>query len=278
MKILAVVVLYEPNISILHENLNAYVSHVEQTIAWDNSPYSYRRNEEFLKQEYPSIIYMGDGRNYGISYVLNKAWEYARENNHEVLLTMDQDSVFVDFTTYRKRVEDYWKTEGLCVCGPTPNLNKSLSISQEFSRKNYVITSGMLIPISLLNVCGGYELDFKVDGIDVELCYHLKERGFYTYVDNRSDLVQRYGEQKVKKLLGRTFLCANYNASRLYGIFRNHIIIWRKYNHPKEIKRMVIHDYFVSFVIKDVLLFGNNKIKKLWAVFKGIRDGFLSEI
>ena len=276
MKIVAVVVLYHPDLKILYENLMAFTYQVNATLIWDNSPTeAFVKNEVFLRNRFPHLIIQGDGTNHGISYGLNKAWDFARQNHYDALLTMDQDSTFSDFEFYRNRVENKWKTEGLCVCGPTPNLKKSDDVSMEFSQNSHLITSGMLIPVSLLDVCGGYCRDYMIDGIDIELCYHLKACGYHTFIDNKSNLVQRFGQHETRTIpfFGEKAF-SNYNASRLYEIFRNHIITWRRYHHPRELTKLIFYEYFISYVIKDVVLLGSNKKEHLMAVFHGIVDGF----
>ncbi len=276
MKIIAVVVLYHPDLQILQENLMAFTYHVGKTLIWDNSPReTSAKNANFIRNIFPHAIIQGDGINHGISYGLNKAWEYARQNQYDALLTMDQDSVFSDFESFRNRVVNKWEMEGLSACGPTPNLKKTEDTSVEFSRNSHLITSGMLIPVSLLDNCGGYCQDYKIDGIDIELCYHLKACGYHTYIDNKSNLVQRFGQHETRTipLFGEKAF-SNYNASRLYEIFRNHIITWRRYHFPWKLTKLIFYEYFVSYVIKDILLLGDNKKEHLTAVFNGCIDGF----
>lgn len=274
MKILAIVILYYPDLDVLRENLEAFMRHVETTMIWDNSPKEISAmNEKHVKSFLSNVLFQGNGHNLGISSGLNKAWEYAKHNQYDVLLTMDQDSLFCDFESYLQRVLGFWKSEGLCACGPTPNLNRNIVLG-EFNQEPHLITSGMLIPVSLLNDCGGYCQDFKIDGIDIELCYKLKEYGYKSYIDNKSNLIQRFGQQEKRKLpiLGeKTF--SNYNKDRLYGIFRNHIIVWRRYHYPRRLAKLIFYEYFTTYVIKDVF-FGKGKREKLRAVFKGIIDGF----
>ncbi|MBQ6063156.1 MAG: glycosyl transferase family 2 [Prevotella sp.] len=276
MRILAVVILYNPDLQLLQENIGAFTSHVETTMVWDNSPKEISmKNEQFAMDCFPQVIYKGDGYNRGISFGLNKAWEYARKNQYDVLLTMDQDSIFSDFKEYKQRVITKWQSEGLCACGPTPNISKDSGLLEDFSQSPRLITSGMLIPVPLLNACGGYCADYHIDGIDVELCYHLNNLGFQTFIDNKSNLSQRFGQQVTRKIPffgDKTF--SNYNPSRLYEIFRNHIITWRRYHYPRNLSKLIFYEYFISYVIKDVIILGKGKGKKLRAVFKGVVDGF----
>ena len=279
MRILAVIILYHPVLEHLRKNIDAISHDVERVIIWDNSPMEeMEHNKSFCKSHYPAADFVGDGRNMGISHVLNYAWQFARSNDYDTLLTLDQDSLFVDFNTYKQRVSGKWAKDGLCLCGPTPNLHLAQHPMQGFSKQDDIITSGMLVPISLLSQCGGYCTDFKVDGIDVELCYHLREFGFLTYRDNQSNLIQQFGTPESKTIMGITFHAHNYSPSRLYGIFRNHTIIWRNYHQPYALLKKVVYGYFFKIVVLGVIMVEKQKKEKLSAVFRGFKDGFSQNI
>lgn len=274
MKILAVVIIYNPQLNILERNMNAWYSYVSGVLIWDNSDARCRqRHIDFLANRYKDITYKGDGTNHGISYCLNKSWLYAEANGFDTILTMDQDSIFSNFPEFAKDVQLHWEQKGYCPCGP--NVNEEHAKGPEiFTESHYIITSGMMIPVELLKLCGGYCADFSIDGIDVELCYHLHEKGYSSMIDTRVALRQQYGEPK-KKQFGRFSLYSKgYQPYRLYGIFRNHIIVWRKYHHPRKILWTIFRLYFLAFVLEGVVLLEDNKIMKLKAVTKGIIDGF----
>ena len=276
MRVLAIVILYNPDLKLLQENLNAFTFQVDETMIWDNSPKDvYAKNEKYIHELFPHIVIQGDGNNHGISFGLNKAWKYASQKQYDVLLTMDQDSVFRDFKLFLSRGEDKWIKEGLSACGAFPIDGNGDSMTEEFLPVNHLITSGMLIPVSLLDSCGGYCQEYKIDGIDIELCYRLRKLGFQTFIDTKSFIKHRFGQQGIKKIpfFGVKYF-SNYNPSRLYGIFRNHIITWRRYHYPRTLTKLIFYDYFKSYVIKDVIFFGSNKREHLAAVYKGFVDGF----
>lgn len=278
MNILSVVILYHPDLKHLQKNIDAFLQYTSHLIIWDNSPIQeMHENSRFCYQHYPDSTYIGTGENNGISAALNYAWRFAQEKNYDTLLTMDQDSLFVDFGTYKKRIEQKWSHDGICLCGPTPNLHLNKNLKEGFSGMPDIITSGMLVPVSLLNQCGGYCKGFLVDGIDIELCYHLRENGYKIYRDNESNLIQQFGHSLSKRIYGITVHAHGYSSDRLYHIFRNHLMIWRKYGHPVCLLKKILYDYFLKMALLGILFVENDKGEKLKAVFSGLRDGIKNQ-
>lgn len=272
MRILATVILYNPDLQLLHANLSAFIDKVENIYVWDNSPAPMAEaTKKWLTAKFPDAIIRGDGANHGIAYGLNKGLLYASENDFDALLTMDQDSVFEDFSTYRSRVEKKWKDQGICLCGPTPNLSKEQR-SKRFLAVNHLITSGMIVPMEALRQHGGYNEHFFVDGIDVEFCMRMRQKGIRAYEDMYSLLVQRFGVPTERKFLGLTFRGHGYSPQRLHAIFRNHLLIWRHFGHLPIFMLHLIRYYLLSMGL-GVLFAENHKREKLNAIFHGILDG-----
>ncbi len=278
--ILAVLIAYNPDLKLLMEDINSFFNAVDLLYIWDNSPIEIRQKTEiFLRQTFPNIIMEGNGKNMGISYGLNKGWQYAKNHDLDVVLTMDQDSSFQNFEEYLQRVLVKWEKEGYCLCGPTPNLHlkKGKSI-QGFSRHIAIITSGMLVPVELLDYVNGYCNDFLVDGIDFDICYKMRENGYESYMDNESNLIQHFGKPQYRTILGIQIHGYGYSPFRVYGIFRNHIIVWRRYHHNGILLRHITKHYFLEYLLKGVLLVEDNKWNKLKAACQGIVGGFRFKI
>lgn len=279
-KLLAVVVTYHPDLDLLKENIAAFADRVGEIYVWDNSPSEESvKTGEFLRLHFPHVIIEGVGENKGVSYGLNHGWKYAQKHGYDLVLTMDQDSRFENFDAFLGRVLDKWEKEGLCVCGPTPNRQQgNQKEGQGFIRSIAVITSGMLVPMQILNDAEGYCEDFFVDAIDFDFCYRIREKGYEAFMDLESNLIQVFGEPRYKKILGMKIHGYGYSPLRVYGIFRNHIITWRRYHHPGVLLRHIVKQYFFNYLLKGVLLVEDKKWTKLKAAFKGMVDGFKYKI
>ena len=96
-RILAIVVTYYPEKELLEKNVSAFINDVEKILIWENTPNDKKLLYRFLSD--PKVDYCGDGVN-SISHALNYAWKYAETNGYNYLLTMDQDSVFENFSLF----------------------------------------------------------------------------------------------------------------------------------------------------------------------------------
>lgn len=279
--ILAVVVLYNPDIQLLKKNLFAFQQYVNKIILWDNSSYASTQQQidQFLTT-FSNIIVIHKKINMGISTALNYAWNFANNHGYKAMLTMDQDSVFHYFPIFKNKVIEIWENEGLCICGPSicDASKTTFDTYDSFIEKKHIITSGMLVPIELLNKIGGYCDNFFVDGIDVELCVKARLYNYKSLIYRGAFLIQIYGTPQCKKILGKTLHSFGYPPNRLYNIFKSQIIIFRKYHYPLDILRDIIYHYVFRFTIKGVILVECNKREKLKAVYQGIKDGLLAKI
>lgn len=164
--ILAVVIVYNPDEHLLIKNISSFIGHVQRVWVWQNSPIPSSLKQHL--QRIPNaekLEIVGSGqKNIGISKALNEAYHFAKQEGFRHLLTMDQDSIWVDFPKFIDYVDKYiLQGDQLALCGPTLDQGASKAFHEEV---HYLITSGTLVPIQLLDSIGGYCEDFMVDGID----------------------------------------------------------------------------------------------------------------
>ena len=273
-RVLAIVVSYYPDKDLFIRNISALLESVDKLIIWENTP---EKAEDYRYATDSKIEYVSEGGNVGISKALNYAYNYALRYNYDYLLTMDQDSYFINLKQYLD-TSLFFAGELPYIYGPLVTRNKDTIPDNKIIKLNKhqsIITSGMLIPTIVLNIIGGYCEDFMVDAIDVDFCIRAKNAGYSIYRNGNGVLLQHFGEPYTRSLLGKQYICPNYSASRLYGIFRNHLIIYRRY-HKIETKKLLFM-YFRHFIPR-IVLWEKNKIKKLGSIFKGITDGFTYKI
>ena len=269
--ILAVVVTYYPDKDVLFKNIRSFICYVDKIIIWENTPINERSLYRFVSD--PKVSYHGEEEN-SITHALNYAWKYAVEKKYDYLLTMDQDSVWENFDGFLQQ------TIYNPSCPPGiwgPNLNTHGDSKKDFSKVRYLINSGMLQSIDIINKVGGWREDFRIDAFDVEYCYHAKELGIMCYRVGGYKLEHTLGNPSVKRVFGKQLHLLNYSPSRLYDIYRNHIIIIRKYKDTKVLKRKFIRFWIINHIF--AVIFGEkNKRGKLSAIFRGVLSGFSTTI
>lgn len=274
MKIFAIVICYNPDFNLLLKNVSAYQAFVEKIIIWDNTNptiINVLKNNYF--KNYSNIEYITNNNNSGISQALNYAWRYAKKNDYTAFMSMDQDSIWINFDVFFTLCKKKLKTE-TCILGPPINKEVS-SESHTLIPRNYIITSGMIIPTKILDSINGYPSEFFVDGIDIDICIKAKQKGYNIFVVQGCSLIQQFGANLKFKFLHKTYPSSNYPPKRLYEIFRNHIIIYRR-THSSAVLRL-IKGYFIVY-LRAIVLFEDNKIKKIFAICKGIISGLIFKI
>lgn len=268
-KILGIIVTYFPEKKLLIRNVEAIIRYVDKLIIWENTT---ENKEAFRFVSGSNIEYFSEGRNVGISKALNFGWKYAQKEGFDYILTMDQDSIFINFQKYLITSFAIANDDSI-VFGPLVTVDKKEEPSEcinELAKNQYLITSGMLVPTKVLQTIEGYRETFLIDGIDVDFCIRVQDAGFKIYKNHNGILLQHFGIPSVYKLLGKEYICSNYSPFRYYGILRNHIIIYRC-SHRLYVKKLV-KTYFFHFLPR-IILWESNKIKKVWYMAKGIVDG-----
>ena len=109
MKYIAGIVLYNPDLGRLKENIESICKQVDKVILIDNGSDNIREIEDLIK-EYLNCILLKNGENMGIAYALNQILKYAYENDVKWFLTLDQDSV-----CSRNLINTYSKYIDICI-------------------------------------------------------------------------------------------------------------------------------------------------------------------
>lgn len=263
-KILAIVVTYYPEKDLLVRNIRAFIEHVDKVLIWENTPSPDKLQYRYFTHE--KVEYYGDGVN-SISRALNFAWEYANENGFDYLLTMDQDSYFENFDFYvNKTVFCKDAPDGIW----TPQMNEE-KVSEEYEEIDIPITSGMLASIKIVNAIGGWNESYTIASVDDEFFLQAHQCKIKKYKVKDASLLQRFGITQVVTVFGHKLELRNYGPQRLYDIYRNNIILIRKYPKIDYLRKNFFHYWLKAIVL--VFLFEKQRFRKTAAIFKGIISG-----
>lgn len=271
MRILAIVVTYYPEKELLESNVSAFVDEVDKVLIWENTPPSDKKDYRFI--QHAKVEYCGDGVN-SISHGLNYGWQYAKDHGYDYLLTMDQDSLLENFACMKQDAESHCYDKA--IIGPLINKVKdekgSDGDNHTFEVEN-LITSGSLIPIEVLNTLGGYDERLSIDGLDTDLSYRAKANGILLLRFEGCNLIQRFGEPVVRSFCGKEYHISMYSPKRLRSILKAHVYLIRKHkNMSRDVKRYILRHYVVDKT-KEIILFENQKMRKLFSLYDGIIEG-----
>ena len=264
---LSIIVVYNPKVDLLVKDICSFIKNVDLLIIWQNSVLSDDVREYI--SSLGNIIFAGNGINQGIPTALNYALSYAIKNGYDYLLTMDQDSVLENFDNYKNTVIKK-NQEKSCIVGAYQTFLESKLSEDIFSEYKWVITSGTIFPIRLLNEIGGFETSFFIDTVDIEVCIRARKYGYKCYICRTGKLIQKYGVKHTIKMLNKTINYVVYSPDRIYGIFRNLTMLLITYR-KKEISYELFTFSFI--VIKSAVFEKRNRTKSLLAMLFGIIDG-----
>lgn len=267
MKIFCVITLYYPDWELVRYNLKIMSPYLDKIVLWNNTP-----NVAPMKY-FEEFEILSQGENIGLSRAYTEIWKIASAGSYDYLMTMDQDSQWEDFPTYIKMMKEYEKDaiqkhKTLYFVSTEPNQPPYTQISIDG------INSGAIIPIELLNKTMGYNTDFFVDCVDYWLIANARKKGYDCVQIGETRLIQKFGNPKRVYFFGKTFYTSNYSAIRIYGILRNHLILFQKYDIPKNFKREVYKNYLFRMPIK-IILGEKHKWTKIKAFCCGVFDGLL---
>lgn len=224
------------------------------------------------------VIYLDENK--GIAYALNQGIKYAIDKGYSWILTLDHDSIVTEnminnmlrcynsFNDYKKR-----KIAMLVPIHIEENQvsNKNVVNNRVFNEVLTEITSGALTKSDTYKTIGLYDEKLFIDLVDHDYCLNLNEKGMKIIQVNNAILIHNLGESVQKSILGLTMTPTNHSPLRRYYMTRNRIYIWNKYK--KQFPQWVSLDKkrFLSENIK-ILLFEDNKFKKIRFIVKGISD------
>lgn len=273
MKILGIVVCYNPDVKELYYNIDQYIDYVDNLIVWQNSP---NIEKEFSLVASGNInekiTFMGKGVNQGIAYPLNIARKIILSENDKFthLLTMDQDSTWVNFEDYKLEIENKYLDAIF-----SPNINNEIVSNQRFVEVKTCITSGAIFTKKVILEIGNFNEDYSVDCVDYDFCFKAKDKGYSIYKITSAKLNQIYGAPIKSKLF--IFQTNVYSSRRLFFIVRNHILLWKDYPNHINVKfaKLIFLDMFLFKLIK-VLLIEKSKYDKIISMIKGFLFGLVN--
>ena len=284
------IVLYNPEIDRLKENITAIENQVDSIIIVDNNSLNadsmlsgYSESEKF--------IVIKNKKNVGIAAALNQICEESLRADYEWVLLLDQDSIcsanMVD--SYSKYVED----EAVALLTPyIIDINK-LTVEEylklnlpEISEVEWAITSGSAVRLSTWRKAGGFDEELFIDGVDIDYSTRLKINGYKQLRINREYLLQEVGRaeptfiRRIHKdnacsITIKRYYRSNHSLLRQYYMTRNGIIIARKYKSYKFLLKGIMRTIMIAL---PKLLVEKNKRELFKTLLNGFYDGFKYQI
>lgn len=278
MKLAAIVVLYQPNIPSLINNIISYIDDIDRLLIYRNSEVDIS-GIDVLQPFLGKMKFLGDGENVGIAKALNAGVNWVLNNKYSHLLTLDQDSFFTE--KHLRRFKEHIQDNSISNVGIfAPNLDNRGHLCFSHLAPHLevadTITSGSIFPAEILNRAGGFDEGLFIDAVDYEYCYRIKSKyNSKTIIFPDVVLIHEVGYPKRIRF---GFMTDDYSPLRTYFIVRNHIIIWRRYPElfQASYKVTLVKIHIIYRMVK-ILIGENNKVMKLKAIVMGFMHGIVGK-
>lgn len=268
MKVIAGIVLYNPEIDRLKENVEAIACQVDWLVLVENGS----RNTDYLGAiDCKNSIVLYNNENKGVAYALNQILDFAYKHNYAWALTLDQDSVAS--CNLIEVFAKYISADIGIICPKV--IDRNFSIAADRDTRPLVdisvcITSGSLTNVEAWKKYGGFDNQMFIDWVDWDICYGFESLGYRIVRTNETSILHELGENTQTKIIwGGEQLVIHRPPFRTFYIHRNMVYLWRKYKRPSF--RALVRQELLTIYIS--LRYDAHKMKNLFAALRGIIHG-----
>lgn len=291
--IIAVIVTYHPNEQVLQQQLDALLPQVSGAVIVDNA--SSEKKREWLRglaSLNKAIHVIELFENFGIAKAQNEGILWAKAQSAAFVLIMDQDSkpaadmVSLLLDGYQKLADSGVKVSAigpkfidedsgrmmhhvrfgwLSVARVKPNPDRL------YTSVDFLISSGSLIPIAVLDDVGLMDESLFIDHVDTEWILRAQSKGYVAYGHCKALMYHSLGEHRMRFWFGRWRDIPIHKPFRYYYIFRNSIELYKRDYMGWHWKWVDLIRLFQVTVFMGVV--ANERRKKIKMIWKGFVAG-----
>ncbi|MCE2074883.1 glycosyltransferase family 2 protein [Streptococcus thermophilus] len=277
MDISAGIVLFNPDIKRLKENIDAVIIQCTHLYLVDNGSGNVDEVKGLLNQYNQSkISILWNRENQGIAKALNQLTSAAQKEGFDWILTLDQDSVVP--SNIVGEFEKYINNSSVGILCPIicdRNKDEEIKINEDCTEIDECITSGSLLNIKAWSEIGGFDERMFIDGVDFDICYRLRQRGYKIYCIHSVVLLHELGHIEYHRFLFWKVLVKNHSAFRKYYIARNIIYTAKKRRSTLLVVKGLLQEIKM---IGIVIFYEEDKLNKIRCICRGIYDGFKGKV
>lgn len=281
----AVVVTYRPEVGVVQQLLDAIVPQVGAVVLVDNtSP------PDAAAREHDGVHVIRLQRNAGLAAAQNIGIAWARQQGHEQVLLLDQDSVPGEgmVAALRDALDQQPGSGRLAAVGPRfRDLREGrdapfVRIGFPFNRKiwcehhgqivacDFLISSGALIPLAVLDAVGDMNEGLFIDNVDLEWGFRARAKGYVLHGVCAATMFHRLGDARRDMPFGLGHVVVH-GPVRLYYMMRNRVLLYRMPHTPtvwvaQDLPRMIAKLFLFGVVIGP-------RLRNLGYMLRGLYDG-----
>ena len=285
--VVAVTVTFAPDLDLLAAQLDRLVPQVEAVVIVDNGSHAALKTWEKARQE-ANVEVLPLGKNYGIAAAQNVGIQWARDYGAEFVLLMDQDSIPAS-DMVEKLISTLAEQPSPAAAGPRYLDERQNNPQSPFVRirgltlgrcscagedsvvpVDFLISSGCLIPMSVLDEVGGMREEMFIDYVDTEWVWRARHYGFQSYGVCSAHMQHSLGDHPIN-FAGKNITLRS--ALRHYYLFRNAVLLYKEPWVPLNWKLADGRHLFLKYGV--YLLFATPRLKHFYMMNLGILHGLL---
>ncbi|MFT4180149.1 MAG: glycosyltransferase family 2 protein [Thermomonas sp.] len=246
----AVVVTYRPELAQLRETLRLLAPQVGQVVVVDNA--SGGGFDAFAADATAAgCIVLQNHENLGLAAGFNRGIAHAKAGGFGFVLLMDQDSlpepsmVSTLLAAYMRlsAMQQVAAVGAQFVDSRDGSVAPFVRVGFPFNRKipgapgqyvacDFLISSGCLLPIPVLDVVGPMDASLFIDSVDLDWCFRARDLGYTLHGVCDARMRHAIGDElRPSRLMGRGMFI--HSPARLYYLMRNRLLLYRRRHTPR---------------------------------------------
>jgi rhamnosyltransferase len=279
----AVVVWHHPEPGTLTRLVAAVAPQVSAVVAVDNTPDPPRTGE------FDGVLVLRQPVNIGLAAAQNLGISWARSHGHTHVLLLDQDSVpESEMVDSLLAAIDGLAAQRPAAVGPVfrdPREHRDapfVRVGFPMSKKvwcsadqapvecDFLISSGALIPLAVLDDVGPMDDALFIDNVDLEWSFRARARGYRLFGVCTAAMEHHLGDARTPILGGRVGV-VTHSPVRLYFIMRNRITLYRLPHTPRVWIAQDLPRVLIKFLLFSVCV--GPRRRNVRYMLRGLADG-----
>lgn len=286
----AVIVSYQPDMAALRSLANGIAAQVGALVLVDNS--SVDASQQAVEEAVCDCggVVLRQSHNVGLAGAQNVGIDWARAHGYRQVLLLDQDSepgadmVVILLAALQElsastrvaavgpRFHDFREEQDAPFVRVRFPFNRKLwceSATQQIAC-DFLISSGALIPIEVLDQVGAMDAGLFIDNVDMEWSFRARAHGYALFGICAATMKHRLGDTRRRLPFGVGQVIVH-GPLRLYYMMRNRMLLYGKPNTPRV---WIAQD--IPRVLIKLLLFGliiGPRTRNLRFMLRGLWDG-----
>lgn len=266
------IVLYNPNIERLKENIISIYPQIKKLYLVDNNSENYDEIKKII-DGYSEIVLIRNNENYGIAKALNQIMEEANLSGYEWNLLLDQDSIVTEnyIEMFKEAKDNLNGSKVGILCPVIDDMNSKIKDERKkalYEEIEFCITSGSINNVEVWKKIGGFDESLFIDGVDQDYSIRIIKNNYKIVRLNTISIKHEIGKIKSINFFGINIESFNHSSFRKYYIARNLFYLDTKYKGGIRVSTLFrfIKQILLVVVVED------NKIEKIRSLLLGAFD------